>query len=115
MIFIESRVFVKSSAIAVPVCIIAFFVLDSFVSRGQISFAQANYLNVLLFFCVALFLPPIMASSVTHMFKNGRTGWLLSILVFNVFAMYAYGFWITSAKQKISEIEGTKEINASAR
>ena len=105
MIFIESRTFVKTSAIAVPACIIAFFVLDSFAARGHIAFSRASDLNVLLFFPIALLLPPIVVSSIIHIFKNRRTGWLLSILLFNVFAMYAYGFWVTSANRKTKEVE----------
>jgi len=76
------------------------------VSNGHLTFSQANDLNALLFFPIALFLPPIVVSSVIHMFKNRRTGWLLSILIFNVFAMYAYGFWITSARDKMTEKNG---------
>ena len=105
MVFIESRAFVKTSAIVVPVCIVAFFVLDSFLARGHVSFTQANNLNGLLFVPIALFLPPIFVSSLIHMFKNRRTRWLLSILFFNVFAMYAYGFWLTSPKRDTKENE----------
>ncbi len=110
MVFIESRAFVTTSAIVVPACIfLAFFGLDALLTRGHITFTQADSLRSLLFFPIALFLLPIVVSSVIHMFRYRRIGWLLSLLVFSVFAMYAYGFWLTGGSGEKEAVAGSFE------
>ena len=57
---------------------------------------QNEALGLWMMIIIAATVLPTISSALSHMIKYKRYGWLCSILFLNIFAFYAYGYWIQS-------------------
>ena len=99
---IENRTFHRISTAAL-LLVFAFVIAMTTSSLGRLNDMQQEALRLWVMIMIAGTVLPTISSALSHMIKHKRYGWLWSILILNIFAFYAYGFWVQSTDKGIPD------------
>jgi energy-coupling factor transporter transmembrane protein EcfT len=99
---IENKTFHRISTAAL-LLVFAFVIAMITSSQDGLTDRQYEALSLWVMIMIAATVLPTVSSALSHMIKHKRYGWLWSILILNIFAFYAYGFWVQSTDEGIPD------------